>query len=111
VKGMVYVAGPYTHPDPVENTHKMILAGVALRDAGYTPLIPTLSLLTHIVSPHPADYWYQWDIDMLAHCEEMLRLPGESWGADREEEFALAHGIPVFHGTAEQFIRAKGGPI
>jgi hypothetical protein len=106
---LIYVAGPYTNPDPVWNTHKMIMAGVALRDAGYTPLIPTLSLLTHMVSPHPPEYWYEWDLDMLEHCAEMLRLPGKSWGADREEVFARERGIPVFLGTAEAFINLRKG--
>jgi hypothetical protein len=103
---MVYVAGPYTHPDPVENTHNIIRAGVLLRDAGYCPVLPHLSLLTHLVSPHEPAYWYEWDLRLLDRCDFMLRLPGESWGADREEEYANELGIPVHVKTAEQFLEA-----
>ncbi len=101
---MVYVAGPYTHPDPVQNTHNTIRAGLVLRDAGYCPLIPHLSLLTHIVDPREPDYWYEWDLRLLDRCDVMVRLPGDSWGADREEEYANEIGVPVFHGTAEDFL-------
>lgn len=102
--GWVYVSGPYTNPDPVVNTHIAIKAGILLRDAGYCPVIPHLSLLVDMVSPHPPDFYYQWDLCLLHRCDFMLRLPGESWGADREEEYALQLGIAVHKMTAEAFI-------
>ena len=107
-RGLVYIAGPYTHPDPVENTRKAIDAWQVLMDAGFTPIVPHLSLFTHLVYPHPPEYWYEYDLRLLDRCDIMLRLPGESWGADREEEHARELGITVHHMTAEEFVERYG---
>lgn len=107
-KNWVYVEGPYTHPDPVENTHNAIKAGVLLREAGYCPVIPHLSLLAHIVCPRPPRFWYDWDLDLMGRCDYAIRLPGDSWGADREDEHAKKLGISVHNLTAEEFLRTFG---
>jgi hypothetical protein len=94
---LVYVAAPYTHPDPVENTHLLIHAVDQIAHEGVvTPLAPHLTLLWHMVRPHPLDFWYAYDLAALARCDALLRLPGPSTGADRELEFASDRGIPVF---------------
>jgi len=36
------------------------------------------------------------DLEWLAKCDAVLRLPGESKGADIEKDYALSLGIPVF---------------
>lgn len=96
-KPLVYVAGPYTHPDPVVNTHNTIKAGMALWETTLCAvIIPHLSLLAHVVQPRDVDYWYELDIDQLAHCDALYRLPGSSSGTDKEVEFAEAQRIPVF---------------
>jgi len=91
-----YVAGPYTAPDPVENTRTALLTGDRLYAAGLLPIVPHISLLSHLVAPHPADYWYEFDLHLLARCDMLLRLPGHSVGADREVEFAIERDIIVF---------------
>jgi Domain of unknown function (DUF4406) len=94
---LVYIAGPYTHPDPVENTHRTIRFATKLIDEGLvTPVVPHLTLLWHLVVPRPLEFWYEYDIATLARCDALYRLPGESHGADREVEFAREKGIPVF---------------
>ena len=35
--------------------------------------------------------------DMILHCQALLRLPGESPGADREVQFARDNGVPVLY--------------
>lgn len=92
----VYVAGPYTKPDPVENTRNALLVGERLYAAGLMPIVPHMSLLAQIVTPHPVDYWYEFDLHLLARCDMLLRLPGESVGADREVDFAVERGLIVF---------------
>ena len=93
---LVYVAGPYTRPDPVENTNKTIqLASELIEEGLVTPLIPHLTLLWHLVIPKPLEFWYEYDIALLARCDALYRLEGESTGADREVEFARANSIPV----------------
>lgn len=91
----VYIAAPYTNPDPVENTHTAVRMADSLRELGFIPFCPHLSLLWHMVCPHEPDYWYEYDLEWLLQCDVLLRLPGDSYGADREVEFALEHDIPV----------------
>ena len=40
---LIYIAAPYTHDDPVANTHAVIRIADALLVAGFTPLIPHLT--------------------------------------------------------------------
>jgi len=38
---------------------------------------------------------------LLQHCDAVLRLPGESTGADNDVRIANARGIPVYHSIEE----------
>jgi hypothetical protein len=94
---LVYVAGPYTRPDPVENSHTTIRFASELIDEGLvTPVVPHLTLMWHLVAPRPLDFWYEYDVAMLSRCDALYRIEGESTGADREVAFATDRGIPVF---------------
>jgi nucleoside 2-deoxyribosyltransferase len=102
---LVYLAGPYTRPDPIENTRATILAADDLiADAIVTPFVPHLTALWHLVSPHDLEFWYAYDLAMLARCDAVLRLAGESTGADAEVAFAHDQDIPVF--TAKDHLYA-----
>lgn len=103
----VYVAGPYTHPDPVVNTRAAIDAAEVLLAAGYVAIVPHLSLFQHLVHPHDIDYWYDLDLRLMRRCDTMLRLPGPSLGADNEAAFAESIPIPVVFATAEEFVAAR----
>lgn len=92
----VYVAGPYTRPDPCENTRRAIDVGNALWDRGYAPFIPHLSHFWHTVTPRPYSMWTEYDLQFLPVCDALLRMPGESPGSDGEVEMAKRLGIPVF---------------
>jgi hypothetical protein len=48
--------------------------------------------------------WLAMDIEIINRCDAVLRLPGESTGADAEVAFAESMGIPVFH-DIEEVIR------
>ncbi len=95
-KPKVYVAGPYTKPDPCINTHNAIQAGEALWAAGLVPFVPHLTHFWHTMAPHPYQDWLEYDIEWLLMCDVVLRLPGESSGADVEVKIAQERGIPVF---------------
>lgn len=97
----VYVAGPYSKPDPCVNTHDAIRVGSLLWDRGYTPFVPHLTHLWHTVAPRPYIDWLAYDLVWLAACDVLLRLPGESSGADLEIEFAKERGIHVVHSFHE----------
>jgi nucleoside 2-deoxyribosyltransferase len=107
MKLLIYIAGPYTKPDCVENTHKMIKVADELVSRGLCPVIPTLNLLWHIVTPRPPEFWYEYDLEILARCDAVLRLPGESVGADREVKEAHKLGIPVFDYIDHVFRRVS----
>ncbi|MGC1274144.1 MAG: hypothetical protein WBC44_10595 [Planctomycetaceae bacterium] len=92
---LVYLAGPFSQPDPIENTHRMLCIADALLEAGFAPLVPHLSLAWHLVSPKPYAAWLDYDRDLLARCDVVLRVPGNSYGATCETEFAGRIGIPV----------------
>ncbi len=93
----VFISGPYAHPDPVENTRNACLAAEEVRAAGFTPYLPHRMMLWQFVSPHPVEYWYELDLEWLGKCDALVRLPGDSTGADREVAFAQEKGIPVFY--------------
>jgi len=99
-KVRVYVAGPYTKPDPVTNTRAAIAAGNRLLDLGYAPFVPHLTHYWHLETPRPYEDWMQLDFEWVAVCHAVLRLPGESSGADREVSLARKLGIPVFESFA-----------
>ena len=97
----VYIAGPYTHPDPVENTHKVIQVADYLMQFGFSPYVPHMNIIWHLVIPHDPDFWYKYDLEWLKKCDCLLRLSGKSLGADEEVKFAKELGIPVYYTTDE----------
>jgi len=97
VKPLVYVAGPYTHPDPVINVHRACLVADRLDAHGCAVFVPHLSITWHLVSPQPdVNVWYRRDLDVLEHCDAVVRIAGESVGADAETDRAYVLGLPVF---------------
>lgn len=94
---LVYVAGPYSHPDPVENTHKALAVGDRLNASErLIAYVPHMSLLWHLVHPHKETYWYDYDLHLLQRCDALFRMHGISVGSDNEVKFAKERGIPVF---------------
>lgn len=96
---LVYVAGPYTRPDPVSNTHRAIQVAESLHETGaVTCIVPHTTLLWHVIAPHDdVTHWYEYDLAPLARCDALYRIPGDSSGADAEVAFAVERGIPVFY--------------
>lgn len=97
----IYVAGPYSQPDPCANTHRAIAEGNRLMDAGHAPFVPHLTHLWHTVTPRPYLDWTRLDNAFLPHCDAWVRLPGHSPGADAEVRLAQSLGIPVFWSTQD----------
>ena len=100
----VYVAGPYTHGDVEANVREAIAASDMLLEAGYAPYCPHMSHFWHRQHPHDYETWMALDMAWLAQCDALIRLPGESPGADREVLFAQHHNIPVYYGWSEFLI-------
>ena len=95
----VYVAGPIRIGDYAANVRKGIDAGLTLIRAGFAPYIPHTDILARLIDPVALseEMCLRLDEEWLLQCDCVLRLPGESIGADREVKFALQHKIPVFY--------------
>jgi hypothetical protein len=92
----VYVAGPISIGDQAVNVRNAILAASLLLEKGYAPYCPHLTHFWQAVSPHEYETWIALDLEWLPLCDCLLRLDGESKGADREVEFAKKRHIPVY---------------
>lgn len=95
----VYIAGPYTRGDVAVNVRTAILAGQRVLDAGHFPYIPHLTHFWHLLLPGSYERWIAMDLEWVRACHALVRLPGDSPGADGEVAHAQAHGIPVFMGV------------
>ena len=96
MKHIVYIAGPYTQGDQFINVRNTIVAGQEVYDAGGIPVLPLMAAFWHLIIPGPYEQWMEIDLALLERCDAMIRLPGDSPGADREAMFAAERGIPVY---------------
>ena len=103
----VYIAGPYTKGDVAVNIHTAIDYASRLMEAGFVPYIPHLTHFWHLVAPRDYEDWLEYDLEWLKSCDCLLRIPGESNGADLEAEYASEHGIPVYTSLEKLFDIAK----
>jgi hypothetical protein len=92
----IYIAGPYTKGDTVQNVRDAIIVANVISLAGHFPFIPHLTMFWHFIYPHNYQFWLDQDIGWLLKCDYLIRLYGESSGADGEVEIAKKNGIPVF---------------
>lgn len=100
-KPLVYVAGPITG-DPWGCVRKAVAAARVLDELGAHAYLPQLSVLHEMVDPQPYEHWIDHGLAVLRRCDGLVRLPGESSGADVELGWALERGIPTF---------IAGGPL
>lgn len=103
---MIYIAAPYTKPDPVTNTKRAIDLWNDLADLGYYAYCPHVSMFLHFTKERPIEFWYKYDLAMLEHCVMLARLVGESSGADAEVQHARAMGIHIIEGTHDEIVQA-----
>jgi len=108
---IILIAGPYrsgTNDDPelmANNLRKMEEAALPIFRAGHIPVIGewlALPLLKQAGSTHPGDEAYQeisYPVSrrILAKCDAILRIAGESKGADGDVQIALEQGIKVYY--------------
>lgn len=96
----VYIAGPYTKGDPVLNVRAAVAAADAVLAEGHVPFVPHVNHLWHTISPKRWETWLSIDLAWLDCCDALIRLPGESTGADLEVTEASKLGIPVYFSVA-----------
>jgi hypothetical protein len=100
----VYIASPYTKGDVVVNVRDSFLIADRLVELGYAPYAPLYCHFWHFLSPKPYEVWTALDKEWVLRCDCLLRLPGESSGADAEVELAKDNLIPVFY-SIEEIVR------
>lgn len=104
---LVYLASPYTHPDPkvVHRRYQIACAAAAiLMENGYTVFSPIAH--SHAIADFLPDelrfnhdLWMLQDLAILSKSDELHVLPLPEWGHSRgvpaEMVFAAGWGIPV----------------
>ncbi len=107
---LILIAGPYrsgTGDDPAKmaaNLARLEEAAWPLFAAGHLPMIGewvALPVLSSAGAAGPLDplaqqVMYPTAQRLLQHCDGVLRLPGESTGADQDVAIARERGIPVW---------------
>ena len=104
----VYIAGPYSKGDVILNIREAIYAADWLLAGGHVPFVPHLTGFWHAIAPKPYESWLAYDMEWLKVCDAVLRLPGESSGADKEVAEARRLGVPVFESVPELFAAGDG---
>lgn len=99
----IYIASPYTVGDTAMNVRAQIDAADELISLGFAPFCPLYSHFQHMIHPRSYDDWIKLDNVWVLACDGLLRLDGESSGADDEVELAVENGKPVFY-SIEQIV-------
>lgn len=107
----VYIAGPYTNPDPGANTHQMAKDWDRIQSfVGDAAVIinPLWSHLQHLIVPRPYQFWIDYDLNLIRMLAAngpgfVYRIPGESTGADGEVGLARELGVPIVYSDEELF--------
>ncbi|MGP8217341.1 MAG: DUF4406 domain-containing protein [Bacteroidia bacterium] len=86
MKAKIYIAGPYSKGDIVNNVRNVFEAANKLADLGFDPYVPHSAHFWRLLFPHPCKFWLKLDKEFLLCCDAVLRLEGESKGADKEVE-------------------------
>ena len=97
----VYIAGPYSVGGVEENVKRAIAEGETLMRAGHVAFVPHLYHTWDLVYKHN---WHEWMVQCLhwvRACDALVRIPGESKGADIEVMVAMSHSMGVFESAIE----------
>lgn len=105
----VYIAGPMSKGKMSDNVRSGMTVAHELMELGYAPFTPHLTHFLDVLKSQPYETWLECDFSWIRVCDALLRLPGESPGADREVALAEALGIPVFHSISELKIGDGNG--
>ena len=120
---LVLIAGPYlsgTNGDPEKiaaNRARLEAAALPIYERGHLPMLGewlALPIIHAAGGREPGDavfHAYQYPVAerLLARCDAVLRLPGESRGADMDVARARARGLPVVHDVDELPLQQFAG--
>jgi hypothetical protein len=112
---IILVAGPYrsgTNNDPAliaKNLEKLEECALKIYETGHIPLIGewvALPIAKQAGSSHVGDaiserYLYPVAMRLIQRCDAVLRIEGQSTGADEDVRLARQRGLPVYFGIDE----------
>ncbi len=112
---MILIAGPYrsgTNDDPqkmAENLQRLEAAAYPIFNAGHIPMIGEWVALPvwHAAGGEAIgddlynEIFYPTAGRLIERCDAVLRLEGQSSGADNDVRLANERGIPVYHSADE----------
>jgi len=103
----VYISGPLEGGDQRQNIRRALLAMESILLSGHEPFCPHLSWFAELFMLHqvPRTAWMRLDLAWLSQADVVVRIPGESPGADVEVARAGELGIPVVVGVKAFFDR------
>ena len=104
---LIYIASPYTIGNQENNVLRQLQVAEVLSEHGFYVHCPLLNHHWNKVYPHTENYWLTLDLAILKGCDALLRLPGESKGADIEVNYAKQRGIPVYLDLVELIENCK----
>jgi hypothetical protein len=107
----VYIASPYTKGDVAVNVKVQIDAANELMNLGFAPFVPLYSHFQHMIHPRPYQDWIDLDLEWIPSCDCILRLPGESSGADNEVYVASTLNIPVYFSLGSLMNAVERGEL
>ena len=102
---VVYLASPYSHPDPTVRDErfqaacraaaKLMLGGQCV----FAPIPHSVPIEEQFPEMQGFDFWMSMDLPILARCTKIVVLTLDGWeksrGVKRELEYAHEHGIPI----------------
>ena len=97
---LIYIASPYSIGNQADNVRQQVLVANKLLDMGYIPFCPCLMHLWHLITPKPQQDWINIGLAFLPRCDALLRLEGDSVGADLEVEEAKRLGLPIYYSVS-----------
>lgn len=95
-RAVIYLACPMTTGGFTHNTRRCLEVADRLFIKGYSPIPPVLTWYWDVVSPKSHEDWLCYDFGIIGVCDGILRISGDSEGADMEMDFAARNGIPVY---------------
>jgi hypothetical protein len=121
---LILIAGPYrsgTGDDPsllARNLARLEEAAWPIFEAGHVPMIGEWVALPvlrgaggeSVADPVAKSIMYPTAERLLAHCDAVLRLPGESTGADQDVAIATERGLPIYHDVTQIPLRSPKTP-
>ena len=97
----VYIASPYSDGNRLINVMTSLQYAEDLVEWGLIPFTPLLYHYWDELHEHDWEFWLNQCLYWVGKCDAVLRLPGESKGADIEVEYAQHRGIPVFYDVGD----------